>query len=155
MSRKPVLVVAALSLAFLSSGCGSPVGPEGSAGIYVLEQINGDPLPAVTTAHEFGVTEILADTLWLETDGTGMRHVTYRSTETGAGSQTYRSEDPFTYTLNIEGLEIAFECRDVILLQRSVGMASCIAPPHFVGTIEPDGLRGEDLLENLMRYRRL
>jgi hypothetical protein len=155
MSRKPVLMVAALSLAFFSSRCGSPVSPEGSAGIYVLDEINGDPLPAVSTAHEFGVTEILADTLWFETNGTGMRHVTYRSTGTGAESQTYRSEDPFSYALSSERIEIAFECRDVIIHQGSVGMASCVAPPHFVGTIEHDGLRGEDLHENRMRYRHL
>lgn len=145
----PLSVPLALALLLTTlAGCGSPVAPEGAAGRFVLETVDGEPLPAVMVTHDHGATYILADTVWLATDGIGERHTTYRTTDYQA-SNVYRSENPFTYVRDGTGIRITFDCNDVTIMA-----ASCVAPPHMVGNVGATRMVLRDLHDNWLRYRR-
>lgn len=138
-------------LLLLSLGCSGALTGPAPEGRFVLQSIDGDPVPAVWVAHAAGVTEILADTLWLDTASRGSRSVIYRSTEAGGTPNTYRAEESFTHTRVDGRIEISIDCRDVI-----VRTASCVAPPHMVGRIdEADALVVEAFNGRRMRYRRI
>ena len=137
-----------LLLALLSA-CHSVVGMEEVAGVYVLESVNGSPPPAVWSQNQFVTVEVLADTIWLFSDGRGVQRVAHRYRRRGEAERTERTENPFDYTLPDGRLEISFECRDVILL------SSCAAPPHAVGRFSGDRLRLTAFFDNEVVYRRL
>ena len=124
------------------AGCRAPEGtgpvslPEQRSGsTYVLRSVAGTPIPAPLVEREDLTIVILADTLWLRADGTGLKGVVERYIDhtTGAAGELLASEHPFTWQERSGRLEVAFECRDVILRQ-------CLAPPHYVGSIGGSGI---------------
>jgi hypothetical protein len=137
-----------------TDGAGPVSVPElrtGSA--YVLRSVAGTPPPAPLVEREDLTVVVLADTLWLHADGTGVQGIVVeRVTDhtSGAAGETFAEERPFTWAVTDGRVEIALECRDVILRQ-------CIAPPHYTGPITPGGLTLRSLLHdpNPLRYERI
>ena len=61
------LLLAALAV----TACDDPLGPHDVAGTYVLRSVRDEPLPAVLWETDHTQLRVLADTLRLNTDGTG------------------------------------------------------------------------------------
>jgi hypothetical protein len=129
-------------------------GPGTAAGgaVYVLRTVAGEALPA-PLAHVPGMTLIaVADTIRLDNQGAGQQVVVHRAEGETAppGSDFYRAEEPFTYELQGSRISISLECNDIII-------RSCIAPPHYVGTVTPASLVLESALNYLtpLRYERI
>lgn len=73
MMRIPRLTFSLALGAALLAGCDhSPLSPDAVAGRYVLVSVNGAPLPAVTLQTPDVTTTVLADSLQLHGDGTGL-----------------------------------------------------------------------------------
>jgi hypothetical protein len=133
-------VVCASSLAVLlllgchSAGSGPSAGPSQSPGftakMYVLRTVAGDALPAVLVNNEHVTIVGLADTIWLEPDGSGLEISREQATDKGTGADPvlYRNERPFTYVVSGNFIEVSYECNDVII-------RSCVAPPHLLGVV--------------------
>lgn len=150
--RNSMLYTLALSV-FLPLACRSsetgPTGgpsprPSGIARMYVLRSVAGDELPAVLLDNEHATIVTLADTIWLEADGSGIEVATERSTDKASaqGPITRRDERPFTYGIDRDRIEVDFECNDVII-------RSCLAPPHLRGVLTPARL----VLDHALHYR--
>jgi hypothetical protein len=114
-------------------------GPEESPGLtarmYVLRQVAGDPIPAILVDNEHATIVSLADTVWLERDGTGREAATERSIDKGiAGAPVVRRDErPFSYEVARDRITVSFECNDVII-------RSCAAPPHLRGVLTSSSL---------------
>jgi hypothetical protein len=105
---------------------------------FTLESVNGRALPAVYIVGDYTSWEIVADTMVLRPDGTGTHVAISRPVYPNVpAGQANRIVTDFTYTLAQDRLEITLECNDVVLLARA---ASCVAPPHFAGTLSSDGI---------------
>ncbi len=109
--------------------------PSLAARMYVLRNVAGQPLPAVLLDNEHATIVVLADTVWLEPDGSGLEVSTERSTDKGssAGSVVRRDERPFSYTTARDRISVSFECNDVIIRM-------CAAPPHWQGLLADGSL---------------
>ncbi len=85
--------------------------------MYVLRTVAGEPVPAALIDNEYATILTLADTLWLEVDGTGVEVATERSTDKGSGTTTVVRTDarPFSHGLAGDRIEVSFECNDVIV----------------------------------------
>jgi hypothetical protein len=113
-------------------GCGSDAAAPEIAQAYVLRSVAGDPLPAVFRDGDFTTLHLLADTLFLRTDGTGYEVRLQELVDKSDGSTNrYTSENNLEYTLQDGRIEIAYECAD---------MGSCIAPPHLAGAVTITGI---------------
>lgn len=149
MQTRPLLL-AGLLLLSVGDRCRSPL----EAGIdarFVLQSIDAVPVPAVWAEQEEAVVEILADTLWLRTDRSGVRKVSYRSTEgPEQGILKFELEEDFSYSHVNGHVEISFDCRDVI-----IRTAMCVAPPHMVGAMSDGGMTLVAFDTKRMRYRRI
>lgn len=133
MTRRLLPVLAATVLALALTQCDGFVDPPELTGLFVVESINGVPLPAAWVQGAWGRQEVLADTFRLYADGTGEEHVVRRYVTTPPTvPDTRRDRFRFDYTLGADGaIEIGYECRDVAL---------CIAPPHLVGQLSDTGM---------------
>jgi len=148
MIRIPRLALSLALGAVLAAGCDrSPLSPGEVAGRYVLVSVNGAPLPAVVSETPDVTTVILADTLQLSGDGTGVELRLERFTTHPAG---VTSEESSTLPLKFRSvggsLEIGYLCSpDGTVLCLSVG-----------GTAErtPDGLLLH-LVGNDLAFRRI
>jgi hypothetical protein len=105
-------------------------GPSATASAYVLRTVAGDPVPAVLVDNEHVTIVTLADTVWLEADGTGVEVATERTTDKASGAPAVVRTDarPFTYEVARGRIDVSFECNDVII-------RSCVAPPHYQGAL--------------------
>jgi hypothetical protein len=114
--------------------------------------VAGTPVPAALVQREDLTIVVLADTLWLRADGTGLQGVLERFIDrtTGAAGRLLADERPFTWREPGGRLEIALECNDVILRQ-------CAAPPHYVGALAGGALTLESGLygPGPLRYERI
>jgi hypothetical protein len=112
--------------------------------MYVLRTVAGDPLPTALIDNEYATIVTLADTVWLEADGSGVEVATERSTDKSSGTPPVVRTDarPFSYSLAGSRIEVSFECNDVII-------RSCLAPPHYRGRLTDERLA----LESAMAYR--
>jgi len=137
-----------LPLACRPAATDAAAGPSQSPGLtarmYVLRKVAGAGLPAVLLDNVHATIVSLADTIWLEPDGTGVEVSTEQSQDKGAaeGPITRTDERPFSYGLDRNRIEIAFECNDVII-------RSCSPPPHLMGVLTESGL----LLDHALYYR--
>jgi len=115
----PILV--ALGLA-----CSGDLGPGTvSRDTYVLQEVDGDPLPTVLYSNEYAEVYVVSDTIRLRTDGTG----TISGVRSAGSLQPgIPAEEPTWYTADIRfrrlmrGIEIDYVCP---------ANANCVAPPHF------------------------
>ncbi len=124
-SRVSSRLAAALLLAVSGLSCESSTGPDEVAAEFVLVSLASQSLPA-SPGHGSDLM-VMADTLRLFEDGTGQRRMWYTS---GSLRVLMVSRDALTWRTVEDRLEVSFPCDDHAL-------ASCIAPPHLVGTIEP------------------
>lgn len=118
--------------------------PSATARIYVLRTVAGVPVPAPLIDNEHVTIVTLADTIWLEADGTGVEVVTERTTDKASGDPTVVRTDARTFGYSVAGgrIEVSFECNDVII-------RSCSAPPHYQGTLSAAQLT----LNHALHYR--
>ncbi len=129
------------------AGCrhGEPLNPDLGAprvpATYVLRSAGGAAVPVVWISNESVTITVVADTMRLREGGQGRRVLVeeYRE-ETPPAPRMHREAGRFDYTRRGDRIEISLPCAD---------MASCVAPPHFVGRITPDGL----VFEQALNYR--
>ena len=122
-------------LAAGSLGCREAVRPPDVAGVFILDRIGSDTLPAVYYSDETFRVRVLADTLRLFEDGSGLRTglLDYEVLSGGDGTkQEVPVANDFTFRKVNGRVEIAFACADT---------ASCVAPPHFIARLNEAGLR--------------
>jgi hypothetical protein len=115
-----VLVGTALS-------CRSIGAPELKGDIYVLRSVAGQTLPAPDSENPNSTVRLVAESLAFAAADVGERRASYDDTR--GGRWTIRT--PFTFVRLGNRVEIALQCDD---------NASCIAPPHYLGSITADEL---------------
>jgi hypothetical protein len=148
--RRPAL--AALLAMTTVAGC-SLTGPDRDEGEYVLVSLKGTPVPTVTTELPSLLVIVVADTIVLRDDGTGVRTSVSDSYEmidgvpSGAEPNRVRSSTSITWSTVLGLFEAAFVCPP---------NANCIAGPHIIGRFSDDGLVLERDLgrQGPARYRR-
>ena len=74
---------AVVSLLFVLAACGSSTEPEPIWGTYNLQTVEGQPLPYVLIQDEAGMLDITAGYMWLSSDMTFSRALTFRATVDG------------------------------------------------------------------------
>jgi hypothetical protein len=146
-SALPIRLAAGL-LAVLSAAaaiaCGDPLAPEEIAGIYALQRVEADHLPTVLYTNEFVRVRVLADTIRLRADGTGMRFGVWEFEPLQEGLEL---ENPASGETDLRfetvgaNIEIAFVCPP---------NANCLPPPHLVA-----GKLSEGLLVNIAPGQRV
>lgn len=131
-----MLASVALLATMMLAGC-SLTGPDLRGNLYVLRSVNDQPLP--TTAFDRGTFRmvVIADTIVLHDDGTGMRTTvgdTYSKGEVGAPPVEPVRERivvDLRWSMVLDRFEATFICPP---------NAMCIAGPHLVGGLDGDGL---------------
>lgn len=133
-----------------AGGCRSGVDPDpfASGRVFVLQSIAGLALPAPEAQNAACGSLVVADTLVLYDDGTGLRRtvqdvpsytgaVNPETCEPAASSPKKRitQQHEFGYRTSGTAIEVGYPCNDVVLV-----MASCIAPPHHTGTLSEGSL---------------
>lgn len=121
----PLRALAALAL-LLFAACDSPLDPERVAGTYLLQTVDGAPLPAVTVENPGARVDRLSDLLELREDGTGRQQVRHRVTLRAPGSETTEESATweFHYVVRSGRVEITYQCAPNAL---------CAAGPHLSG----------------------
>ena len=99
---------------------------------YVLVRVAGQPMPATIVAGDYTSVEIVGDTMTFGPDGRGtevfVSRPTYPDQPPGA---PVREERIFQYRKVGNVIEIEFPCPDLA----AGNTASCIAPPHYRGSV--------------------
>ena len=122
--------------------------PFGAGRVFVLQSIAGIPLPAGESQNDACGSVVVADTLVLYDNGTGLRRTTQdvstyqgavnpETCEPAASAPKKRitQQQEFEYRTSGSAIEVEYPCNDVIIV-----MASCIAPPHHSGTLSGPNL---------------
>ncbi len=128
-------VAASTALAsVLAAGCG-----EGhlSGSRFVLDNINGQPIPAISFENDFSRYVALADIVVLTSQSRGYQSTRIRVEPPGGGSEseTYASTTNFTYEL-ASPLEPGILSADIAITFDCPPNAGCIKGPHLTGRIE-------------------
>ena len=141
LSRAIMVILGAAATA----GCRAAVDPDPFAvgRVFVLQSIAGLPLPAPEAQNAACGSLVVADTLVLYENGTGLRRtvqdvssyqgaVNPETCEPAASAPKRRvtEQQKFAYRTSGSAIEVEYPCNDVIIV-----MASCIAPPHHSGTL--------------------
>ena len=130
-SALPIRVAAGLLAVFSAAAaiaCGDPLAlaPTEIAGIYALQRVESDHLPTVLYTNEFVRVRVLADTIRLRADGTGMQFGVHESEPLQEGLELenpVRGETDLRYEIVGANIEIAHVCPP---------NANCLPPPHFI-----------------------
>ena len=140
----PVLLLLACGHSQPGPPTGPREAPSAMARTYVLRTVAGNPVPAVLVDNEHVTIVALADTVWLEADGTGVELSTERTTDKASGAPPVVRTDarPFTYGVAGGRIDVSFECNDVII-------RSCSPPPHYRGVLTDARLA----LDHALYYR--
>ena len=112
---------AMLAAVSLLAGCRESLAPL-QGDIYVLESIAGDPLPAPYAANQVSAHRILADTVALAANGTGVRRTTYDDDGVDGGS--YLRSEEFTWVEAGGRVSVTYRCPP---------NAGCVPAPHLSG----------------------
>lgn len=144
---KRFVLAVLLGAAAVAAACESPFSPGPPAATYVLAAPAGDTLPVVLWTHEGHTLSVLADTIRLRSDGSGV-HVRLQrlqpaNSETTASPSSTRA--PFAYRIVGERIEISYPCPP---------NANCIAPPHEIGRVTEDAIALESLPDGFVHHRR-
>lgn len=148
MRRSRISLVIPSLLALLAAGCDSdPVAPGKVAAEYVLESVNGGPLPAEKFDNGTFSFILLSETLRLEEDGSGIQESVHQTDFADPTKPDHRSDSLFrlTYRLLGDRLEVSFYCPPE---------AICIMGPHLIGRMDGATLVLTDLNGDELRYRR-
>ena len=125
---------AVLALCTLMAACSDPIGPSDVAGVYELELIDGEPLPAVLFSNEYYIVRVLSDTITLRADGTGTISGVqeFESLQEGVESEGPRArETQIRFGVRNNRIDIEFLCPPNAL---------CTQGPHIVAWKTSDGL---------------
>lgn len=130
MSRRVALLVCSL----LVLGCSDSLAPEDVAGVYVLERIGSDPLPAVLFETEYGIVRVESESIRLRADGTGTvssmkESIPWQDGHSATGPVW--SERAIRFRTVAGRIEIEFVC---------AANESCLPGPHMVARLTSDGL---------------
>jgi hypothetical protein len=143
-------VVVAMTGALTAVGCRATTDPDPFrvGRVFVLQSIAGLALPAPEAFNTACGSVVVADTLVLYGNGTGLRRtvqdvpsydgaVNPDTCEPAASSPKKRitQQHEFEYRTNGSAIDVDYPCNDVIIV-----MASCIAGPHHSGTLTDEGL---------------
>lgn len=148
MRRPRISLVLPSLLALLAAGCDATnlLQPEEVAGEYVLESLNGSPLPAVWFSSETATFHVLADTLRLGADRLGS-HVRAARTDypDARPDEVHTATGQLSYRIRSRRIEFGYTCPPTAL---------CTPPPHTLGRLDGSTLVVVDG-EAELRYRRL
>lgn len=147
MGRSRLSLVIPSLLALLAAGCDSdPVAPRQVAAEYVLQSVNGGPLPAEKFDNGTFSFVLLSETLRPEEDGSGIQESVHRTDFADPAKPDHRSDSLFrlTYRLLGDRLEVSFYCPPEAL---------CTGGPHLVGRMDGAALVLTDLNGDEYRYR--
>jgi hypothetical protein len=118
-----IAILVALALA-----CNGDLGPGTlSSDTYVLEEVDGDPVPAVVYSNEFVEFYVVSDTIRLRHDGTGTisgvrSAVALQPGIPGGQDPTWGTAD-IRFRRVLRGIEIDYVCP---------ANADCAPPPHLI-----------------------
>jgi hypothetical protein len=118
--------IAVLLVLLVGGACDASTAPNDFVAEYALISLDAQALPValpVGSPLDEAGTRVLADTLRLRADGTGVRIMRYG---VGSTSAIVIVRDELRWRAIGDALEVSFPCDDVVL-------ASCIAPPHLAG----------------------
>jgi hypothetical protein len=101
-------VMAASFVLFSLAACGDDGPSGGLPGTYTLRTVNDDDLPFIESEDEFLKSEVIAETLVLNANGTFTLTTRYRDTPAGEAPSIYDAE-PETGTWEKDGATITFE----------------------------------------------
>lgn len=148
MRRPRISLAIPTLLALFAAGCDSnPLEPGEVAGEYVLESVNGSPLPAEVWAAEPASYHLLAEKLRLKSSGAGT-HARVQRVDWADPAKTDEissSTSDLNYRVRGERIEITYFCPPNAL---------CATGPHAVGRLEGGTLVLTVLDGNVYRYRR-
>lgn len=113
--------VTACALLLTFGACRHGFGPI-TGDTFVLRSVSGDELPAPYAPNPQSPTLVIADTLVFGDNQIGEQRAVYENADGGRWSARTR----FTYERVGDRIEISYVCAD---------NASCIAPPHHIGTL--------------------
>jgi hypothetical protein len=119
------------------AACRGSSGPDITGDTFVLRSVSGQQLPAPFAPNPSSNTLVVAETLVFAANNVGEQRATYADP---AGSR-WEVRTRFTYARAGDAMEISFVCAD---------NASCIEPPHLVGTVT-----STELLINSSRVTRV
>jgi hypothetical protein len=131
-------LAAAAVASSVALSCTSSTEPQHIGASFALVRIAGDALPTYAYITPGFPSKVLGDTLRFHPDGTGAS-VSVERTEPPAPNapQTFRHESTFHYRIAGGRVEIGFDCPP---------LASCVAPPHMLGSLTSDGIRFDYVL---------
>ena len=147
MRRSRISRVLPSLLALLAAGCDSdPVAPRQVAAEYVLQSVNGAPLPAERFDNGTFSFILLTEVLRLERDGSGTHESVHRTDFADPAKPDQRTDSlfPVTYLLRGDRLEVSFYCPPNAL---------CTEGPHLVGRMDGAALVLTDVNGDEYRYR--
>lgn len=139
--RRSNLVVAALLATIV--GCGDASSPEWITAVVALADVGGAPPPA--RPQPASTIDLIADTIVLEANGTGMRHLTLRRHE---DSVVVAAEISIRWESDGSAVRLYHWCPPN-------GIAPCPTEPELAGPIRADvwSVTGGSYFERPARYR--
>ena len=126
-----------LALCASAIACGDALAPGDVAGTYALQRVESDPLPTLLFATEYVRVRVLADTVRLNADGSGIQISVLESEPLVKGiapEGPARGEVPLRFETVNGRIEVTFICPP---------NANCAPPPHLVARAVSEGLRVE------------
>ncbi len=101
-------------LLVLAGGCGDSTGPDAIPGLYVLQSVNGDPLPYVLVQQPAFTEEITAGQIQMNGDGTCSVSETFRVDDEGTVT-TFTEDETCTWLANGSAISVTFPDDYVII----------------------------------------
>jgi len=119
----------------IAIACGDPLAPQNIAGTYTLQRVDNDPLPTVLLTTESVRVRVLADTLSLNADGSGIQISVWETeplVEGIAPENPVRIEAALRFETAGGRVEVTVLCPP---------NANCTPPPHLLARTASEGLR--------------
>jgi hypothetical protein len=148
--RRSTILASSIASAFVA-GCGGDPTDADVRGVYVLDRVGNQPLPAVVFENSAGSVRIIADTLRLTGDGRGSTTSIQVFERQGSGSTAdapTRYDGQLAYALSGSRIMMDFICGPNAL---------CLAGPHLIARRGAPGLVVEWSItsDEPMYYRRV
>lgn len=127
--------LAILAFSLFALGCSDPLAPDDVDGLYVLQRIGSEALPATLFENECYALRVISEAILLRSNGTGTISGVQQtmSCQDGDTARVARwVEKPIRFQVVGGRIEIEFVCGPNEL---------CIAPPHVVAHRTSAGLR--------------
>lgn len=131
MPSSPALRLALLAVAATALACSDPLAAPDRSGRFALASVNAVPIPHVVIDDTELFIEVIADTLLLQSDGTGVWRSHYRWRTAGGPLSVSALEVPFTIDETATGpvLQQRPDCPSEL---------ACELPPAARITVQPE-----------------